>query len=60
MVSKSHWCDEPYVPRPHKIWVFDCRNVGFGAFVLKYLSRYIYRGVLPDKDIMNTYKETDI
>lgn len=33
-------------------WVVDCRHIGRGPSVLKYLSRYLYRGVLPDKDIV--------
>lgn len=33
-------------------WVVDCRHIGRGPSVLKYLSRYLYRGVLPDKDII--------
>jgi hypothetical protein len=36
-----------------EIWVVDCRNVGYGEHALQYLSRYLYRGVLPDKDIIN-------
>ncbi|MBE4066607.1 transposase [Vibrio parahaemolyticus] len=32
-------------------WVVDCRCVGYGLPALQYLSRYLYRGVLPDKDI---------
>nr|WP_275113942.1 transposase [Psychromonas antarctica] len=36
-----------------KKWVVDCRQVGFGASAFKYLSRYLYRGVLPDKDIIS-------
>jgi len=34
-------------------WVVDCRYIGRGPSVLKYLSRYLYRGVLPDRDIIN-------
>ena len=34
-------------------WVVDCRAVGRGLPALKYLSRYLYRGVLPDKDIVD-------
>lgn len=34
-------------------WVVDCRAVGHGLSALKYLSRYLYRGVLPDKDIVD-------
>ena len=40
-----------------KKWVVDCRKVGFGASAFKYLSRYLYRGVLPDKDIINITQE---
>ncbi len=36
-------------------WVVDCRRVGFGLPALQYLSRYLYRGVLPDKDIISTH-----
>jgi hypothetical protein len=36
-----------------KKWVVDCRKVGFGLPAFKYLSRYLYRGVLPDSDIVN-------
>jgi hypothetical protein len=31
--------------------------VGFGLSSLQYLSRYLYRGVLPDKDIINITDE---
>jgi len=34
-------------------WVVDCRHVGRGLSALKYLSRYLYRGVLPDRDIID-------
>lgn len=36
-----------------KSWYVDCRSVGRGLPAFKYLSRYLYRGVLPDKDIIN-------
>ena len=48
-----------------KKWVVDCKNVGQGLPALKYLSRYLYRGVLPDKDIIHydqrtvTFRYTD-
>lgn len=41
-----------------KKWVVDCRKVGYGLPALQYLSRYLYRGVLPDKDILNTTNNT--
>ncbi len=36
---------------PNK-WVVDCRHVGKGAPALKYLSRYLYRGVISEKNII--------
>ena len=39
-------------------WVVDCRKVGYGLPALQYLSRYLYRGVLPDKDIIDTSNNT--
>ena len=32
-------------------WVADCRHVGKGLPALKYLSRYLYRGVISEKHI---------
>jgi len=40
-------------------WVVDCRCVGFGLPALQSISRYLYRGVLPDKDIIRV-TETDV
>lgn len=37
-------------PMPNQ-WVVDCQKIGYGLPALKYLSRYLYRGVLPDNDI---------
>ena len=36
-----------------KEWVVDCAHVGRGLPALKYLSRYLYRGVITEKDIVN-------
>ena len=33
-------------------WVVDCRNVGRGEPALKYLSRYLYRGVIAQRDLI--------
>ena len=33
-------------------WVVDCRRVGNGDKALTYLGRYLYRGVLREKDIL--------
>ena len=49
---------------PNK-WVVDCTKVGYGLSALKYLSKYLYRGVLADKDIIShdktsvTFRYTD-
>ncbi len=34
-------------------WVVDCAHVGQGLPALKYLSRYLYRGVIAEKDIVS-------
>lgn len=34
-------------------WVVDCEPVGKGEPALKYLSRYLYRGVISEKDILS-------
>jgi hypothetical protein len=41
-----------------KKWVVDCRKVGFGLSSLQSLSRYLYRAVLPDKDIIKLTNES--
>ncbi len=33
-------------------WVVDCKNVGTGEKALVYLGRYLYRGVIQEKDIV--------
>jgi len=34
-------------------WVVDCRCVGSGVSALKYLSRYLYRGVVSEKQLLS-------
>ena len=34
-------------------WGVDCRHVGKGLPTLKYLARYLYRGVISDKNILS-------
>jgi len=34
-------------------WIVDCRQVGTGLPALKYLSRYLYRGVMGEKQLVN-------
>ena len=33
-------------------WVVDCKCVGSGQKALVYLGRYLYRGVIQEKDIL--------
>ena len=33
-------------------WVVDCKHVGTGSKALVYLGRYLYRGVIQEKDIL--------
>lgn len=54
IIDAINHCGELTLPNDiPKKWVVDCRKVGFGLSSLQYLSRYLYRGVLPDKDIIN-------
>lgn len=34
-------------------WIVDCRNVGRGEPALEYLSRYLYRGVIRERDLVD-------
>lgn len=34
-------------------WVVDCKEVGSGQQALVYLGRYLYRGVIQEKDILS-------
>ena len=34
-------------------WVVDCRHIGSGITAIKYLSRYLYRGVISEKNIVS-------
>lgn len=33
-------------------WIVDCKQVGSGAKAIVYLGRYLYRGVIQEKDIL--------
>ena len=37
-----------------KKWVVDCKNVGNGHKALIYLGRYLYKGVIQEKDIVKS------
>ena len=39
--------------RSPKDWVVDCKSVGSGEPALIYLGRYLYRGVIREKDILS-------
>ena len=39
-------------PKTPKKWVVHCKKVGRGLPALKYLSRYLYRGVISNKNII--------
>jgi hypothetical protein len=39
-------------PRYPEEWVVDCKCVGTGEKALVYLGRYLYRGVIQEKDIL--------
>jgi hypothetical protein len=45
---------ELFIPeRVPEEWVVDCTHVGKGITALKYLSRYLYRGVISEKNIVS-------
>lgn len=41
------------MPKTPKEWVVQCEQVGRGLPALKYLSRYLYRGVISNKNIIS-------
>jgi hypothetical protein len=38
-----------------KKWVVDCSHAGKGITAIKYLSRYLYRGVISEKNIVSNH-----
>jgi hypothetical protein len=56
-----------WVPATPKKWVGHCKKVGRGLPALQYLSRYLYRGVISNNNIINddgtyvtfSYKDSD-
>lgn len=36
-------------------WVVDCKPVGDGQAALRYLGRYLYRGVIQEQDILSSH-----
>jgi hypothetical protein len=61
-LNESGLCIPKNIP---KQWVVDCTHVGKGITALKYLSRYLYRGVISEKNIVSnqngqvTFKYTE-
>ena len=43
----------PIPPKAPQEWVVDCSHVGKGIAALKYLSRYLYWGVISEKNIVS-------
>jgi hypothetical protein len=43
----------PFPKRHPEEWVVDCKAVGKGDKALTYLGRYLYRGVIQEKDIVS-------
>lgn len=41
------------LPSNPKQWIADCQHVGKGLSALKYLSRYLYKGVISNKNIVS-------
>jgi hypothetical protein len=50
MMKEQGWKVKATLP---KEWVVDCKRVGNGEKALIYLGRYLYRGVLREKDILS-------
>ena len=51
-------CEPIQRPSTPKQWVVNYRPVGYGQTALSYLARYLYRGVLPDEDIISITDDT--
>jgi hypothetical protein len=49
-LNNAGLCLSNSVPRK---WVVDCSHVGEGLSALKYLSRYLYRGVISENNIVS-------
>lgn len=45
------------VPPAPAAWVVDCKQVGSGAQAIAYLGRYLYRGVIAEKDIVHVSQD---
>lgn len=50
MMKEQGWKVKGTLP---KKWIVDCRRVGNGEKAITYLGRYLYRGVIREKDILS-------
>ncbi len=49
-LKKAGFCIPQEIPAK---WVVDCTEAGKGIYALKYLSRYLYRGVISERNIVS-------
>jgi hypothetical protein len=62
MMNEQGWKVQENLPEK---WIVDCKRVGNGDKALTYLGRYLYRGVIREKDILQcangkvTYRYTE-
>lgn len=52
MLAAIHREGLPLAARYPEKWVVDCKQVGSGNQAFVYLGRYLYRGVIQEKDIL--------
>jgi len=52
-ILKAFVAHKLQIPKSYpRKWVVDCKNVGTGNKALIYLGKYLYRGVIQEKDIL--------
>ena len=51
--NRQHW---PVPAGIAKTWVVNCIRVGYGLPALKYLARYLYRGVVSEQNILSDHQ----
>ncbi len=50
-LAEMNKCGLP-IPKAPCEWIVDCRQVGKGLSAIKYLSKYLYKGVIGEKNIV--------
>ena len=50
-LAELNKCGLP-IPKAPCVWIADCRQVGKGTTAIKYLSKYLYKGVISEKNII--------